>query len=91
MVLVCVICLFDTAHNRDFLDARIGQIQYDLEHGFVEHQGKFCLRGTCSWLSTCSLIKLLLSNLLLVLLVNNPTHTYLSDLRVYFKVELYSE
>ena len=38
MVLVCIICLFDTAHNKEFTDARIGQIQYDLEHGFVEHQ-----------------------------------------------------
>ena len=27
------------------------------------------------------------SNLLLILSVNNPTHMYLSDLRVYFKVE----
>ena len=28
-------------------------------------------------------------NDLLILSVNNPTHMYLSDLRVYFKVELY--
>ena len=40
-------------------------------------------------LSACSLIKLLFSNLLLILSVNNPTHMYLSDLRVYFKVEVY--
>ena len=38
MVLVCIICLFDTAHNKEFLDARIGQILYYFEHGFVEHQ-----------------------------------------------------
>ena len=36
-----------------------------------------------------SLIKLLFSNLLLILSVNSPTHMYLSDLRVYFKVEVY--
>ena len=47
------------------------------------------LKGTGSRLSACSLIKLLLSNLLLILSVNNPTHMYLSDLRVYFKVEVY--
>ena len=34
-------------------------------------------------------IDLLFSNLLLILLVNNPTHMYLSDLRSYFKVEVY--
>ena len=34
-------------------------------------------------------IKLLFSNLLLILSVNNPTHMYLSDLRMYFKVEVY--
>ena len=28
-------------------------------------------------------------NDLLILSVNNPTHMYLSDVRVYFKVELY--
>ena len=47
------------------------------------------IKGTGSRLSAYSLIKLLLSNLLLILSVNNPTHMYLSDLRVYFKVELY--
>ena len=47
------------------------------------------LKGTGSRLSACSLIKLLLSNLLLILSVDNSTHMYLSDLRVYFKVELY--
>ena len=47
------------------------------------------LKGTGSRLSACSLIKLLFSNLLLILSVNNPTHMYLSDLRVYFKVEVY--
>ena len=50
---------------------------------------KIVFKGTGSRLSACSLIKLLLSNLLLILSVNNPTHLYLSDLRVYFKVELY--
>ena len=47
------------------------------------------IKGTGSRLSAYSLIKLLLSNLLLILSVNNPTHMYLSDLRVYFKVEVY--
>ena len=42
------------------------------------------VKGTGSRLSACSLIKLLLSNLLLILSVNNPTLIYLSDLRVYF-------
>ena len=46
-------------------------------------------RGTGSRFSACSLTKLLFSNLLLILSVNNPTHMYLSDLRVYFKVEVY--
>ena len=46
-------------------------------------------KGTGSRLSACSLIELRLSNLLLILSVNNPTHMYLSDLRVYFEVELY--
>ena len=49
------------------------------------------IKGTGSRLSAYSLIKLLLSNLLLILSVNNPTHMCLSDLRVYFNVELYSE
>ena len=34
-------------------------------------------------------IKLLFSNLLLLLWVNNRTHMYLSELRVYFKAEVY--
>ena len=42
------------------------------------------LKGEVQGLSACSLIKVLLSNLLLLLSVNNPTHMYLSDLRVYF-------
>ena len=41
------------------------------------------IKGTGSWLSACSLIKLLLSNLLLILSLNNLTHMYLSNLRVY--------
>ena len=49
------------------------------------------LKGQVHGLSACSLIKLLLSNLLLILSLNNLTHMYHSDLRVYFKVELYSE
>ena len=49
----------------------------------------FDFKGTGSRLSACSLIKLLCSNLLLILLVNNPTHMYLCDLRVYLKVEAY--
>ena len=42
-----------------------------------------------SRLSACSFIKLLLSNLFLILSVNNPTHMYLSVVRVYFIVEVY--
>ena len=49
----------------------------------------FDFKGTGSQLSACSLIKLLFSNLLLILLVNNPTHMYLCDLRVYLKVQVY--
>ena len=45
-------------------------------------------KGTGLRFSTCTLIYFF-SNLLLILLVNNPTHMYLSDLRVYFKVEVY--
>ena len=48
------------------------------------------VKGTGSRLNVCSLITLLFSNyLLLILSVNDPTHMYLSDLRVYFKVEVY--
>ena len=47
------------------------------------------LKGTGSRLSACSLIKLPFPHLLFILSVNNPIHMYLSDLRVYFKVELY--
>ena len=32
---------------------------------------------------------IIFSNLLFILSVNNPTHMYFSDLRVYFKVEVY--
>jgi len=47
-------------------------------------------KGTGSWLSACSSIKLLFSNLLLILSsVNNLTHMYLSYLGVYFKEEVY--
>ena len=48
-------------------------------------------KGIGSRLSACSLIKVLFSNLLLILSVSIPTDMYLSDLRVYFKVEWYSE
>ena len=47
------------------------------------------LNRTGSRFSACSLIKLMFSNLLLLLSINNPTHMYLGDLRVYFKVEVY--
>ena len=49
------------------------------------------VKGTGSRISACSLhvIKLLFSNLLLIPSVNNPTLMYLSDLSVYFKVEVY--
>ena len=47
------------------------------------------VQGTGSRLSACSLIELLFSNSLLILSVNDPTHMYLSDRRVYFKVEVY--
>jgi len=40
------------------------------------------IKGTGSRLNACSLIKLLSSNLLLILSVNNLTHMDLSDLRV---------
>ena len=46
-------------------------------------------KGTGLRFSACSSIKLLFSNLVLILLANNPTHMYLSDLRLYFKVEMY--
>ena len=67
----------------------ISYIQLFQETLSEEKQKAF--KGTGSRLSECLLIKLLLSNLLFILSVNNPTHMYLSDLRVYFKVELYSE
>ena len=47
------------------------------------------VKGTGSPSSACSLIKLLFSNLLLILLVNNPSRMYLSYLREYFKGEVY--
>ena len=52
-------------------------------------QGKNKFKGTGSWFSACSLIKLLFSNLLVILSIKNPTHMYLSDLKVYFKVEVH--
>ena len=60
------------------------------ENEKVYHQqSREFFKGTSSRFSTCTLIKLLFSNCLLILLVNNPTHMYLSDFRVYFKVEVY--
>ena len=47
------------------------------------------LNRTGSQFSACSLIKLMFSKLLLLLSINNPTHMYLGDLRVYFRVEVY--
>ena len=47
------------------------------------------IKGAASRLSAGSLIKLLFSNLLLIWSVHNPTHMYLSVLRVYFTVEVY--
>ena len=47
------------------------------------------IKGTGSRLSASSLIKLLFSKLLLIPLASNPTQMYLSDLRVYFKQEVY--
>ena len=47
------------------------------------------LKETGLQFSACSLIKLLFSNLLLILSGNNPIHMYLGDFRVYFKVEVY--
>ena len=44
-------------------------------------------KGTGSRLRACLLIKILFTNLFLILSVNNPTHMYLSDLRVYFKLQ----
>ena len=58
---------------------------------FILHHkvGQQYLKGTGSRFSACSLIKLRFSNLLFILSVNNPTHMYLSELRVSFKVEVY--
>ena len=56
---------------------------------FIKTKKVVDIKGTGSRLSACSLIKLLLSNLLYILSVNYPTHMYLSEIRVYFKVELY--
>ena len=39
------------------------------------------VKGTGSRISACSLIKLIFSNLLLILSVYHPTHRYLSDLK----------
>ena len=53
---------------------------------------KLCIKFSLKYSSrfcACSLVKLLFSNSLLILSVNNPTHVYLSDLSVYFKVEVY--
>ena len=49
------------------------------------------LKGTGLRFSSCSLIKLLFSNLSLILWINNPTHVYLSDLRCISKKKCISE
>ena len=49
----------------------------------------FTFKGTGLRLSACSCIKFVFSNLLLLLSANSPTHMYLSDLRVYLKVQVY--
>ena len=54
--------------------------------GLLERGG---LNRTGSRFSACSLIELIFSNLLLLLSINNPTHMYLGNLRVYFTVEVY--
>ena len=66
---------------------------FNLAPTFAAHHEKifvpdFFIR-TGSRFNAFSLIKLLFSILLLILSVNNPTHMYLSLLRVYFKVEVY--
>ena len=69
------------------------QILFNLAPTFAVHHeknfGPDFFIGTGSRFSACSLIKLLFSNLLLILSVNNLTHMYLSLLRVYFKVKVY--
>ena len=47
------------------------------------------VKRTGSQFSTCSLMKLHFSNLWLVLSFNNPNNMSLSDLRVYFKLQVY--
>ena len=51
----------------------------------------FDFKGTGSQLSACLLIKLLFSNLLSILSVNNPTHMYLCDLRLTERLEALEE
>ena len=60
-----------------------------IKHKDIAKRLSTLFKGTGSRFSACSLTKLLFSNLLLILSVNNPTHMYLSDLRVYFKVEVH--
>ena len=47
------------------------------------------VKGAGARIRACSLIKLLFSNLLLILSVNDLTHMYLGDLGVYFKEEVH--
>ena len=72
------ICSFSILRNSQ-LESNVCPLPYNIVK----------LKGTGSRLSACWSIKLLLSNLLLFLSVNNPTYMHLSDLRLYFKVELY--
>ena len=95
-------------------------IPFGAAHTYMAYIREYCgkalqdinVEGTGSRSSACSLIKVLFSNLLLILSVNNPTymstsfpefsptrptenpgnevaHMYLSDLKVYFTVEVY--
>ena len=68
----------------------VSQVQVNtLNYALLFTSNIWFFKRTGSRLSACSLIKLLFSNLLSILSVNNLTHMYLRDLRVYFKVEVY--
>ena len=75
----------------ELISARNVVTNDDKKSNIYRHFAPFGLRlkGTGSRLSACSLIKILFSNLFLILSVNNPTHMHLSDLREYFKLEVY--
>ena len=65
------------------------KVSYSIKYKDIAKRLSTLFKGTGSRFSACSLTKLLFSNLLLILSVNNPTHMYLSDLRMYFKVEVH--